>query len=302
MSAGNKHKRLILFLLFTLLLFSSATVITFFVIKDGVSPNNHNYPVYNLFDLTLNNQTKNDLIAQIAFFNKTANKWVPNQQLIDLVKKDMETFETSMTKLAEVYLFSINYTILPGTLHFLLVTKFSNARRIVHKIVSEISTDVETWWFVENISYPLIDLDYISFENTFKYNVIDTIDIVLGHVLYFENGTTSTTYRRQDGLVAALWIFNGTHWILNEEFIQLVINDIQGIEERIYSIEDLNVTYLTDDLGQKPETDVFCTHIIVNIHYKNHLNQYQKLKSYFLLFTILERFWYPEYLSLTIKY
>ncbi|MCG3256126.1 MAG: hypothetical protein KAU62_08595 [Candidatus Heimdallarchaeota archaeon] len=265
-------------------------------VSDEVDPNNHNYPVYNLINLALNNQTSTNLSAQIMIFNQTTQEWELNQQLIEVIEQDMQTLATTIEKLSEIYLYSLNTSFSPGSLNFLLVTKINLAQNAVTTILSAISSDTEKWWYVKHASYPIIDLSEIAVEGSFKYNVIDAMDIQTGYYIYFENGSESFVCREQNGLSASLWLFNGTDWVPNVAFRQLLETDLLGLKQRITEIKDLEARYLHPTFNRDPEK-IYYKNIFtfaVGINYTKCLGTEKQLKTFFLLYSALEQFWYVE--------
>lgn len=268
-------------------------------VSNEVDPNNHNYPVYNLINLALNNQTRANLTAQIMIFNQTTQEWELNLQLIEVIEQDMQTLATTIENLSEIYLYSINNSFLPGSLNFLLVTDLDLAQNAATTVLSAISSDTETWWYVKNASYPIIDLSEIAVEGSFKYNVIDAMDIDTGHPIYFENGSTSFVCREQNGLNASLWLFNGTDWVPNVAFRQLLTTDLLGLKQRIAEIKDLEARYSPPTFNQIPEKiyyeNIFRFAVVIN--YRSCLGTEQQLKAFFLISSALELFWYVERIS-----
>ncbi len=265
-------------------------------VSDEVDPNNHNYPVYNLINLTLNNQTRDNLLAQIMIFNQTTQEWELNQQLIGVIEQDMQTLASTIENLSEIYLYSLNNSFLPGSLNFLLVTELTHAPSTSTTVLSTISSDTETWWYVKNASYPIIDLSEIAVEGSFKYNVIDVLSINTGHYIFFENGSETFVCREQNGLSASLWLFNGTEWVPNIAFRQLLETDLLGLKQRITEINDLEVAYLHPTFNLDPEKihyeNIFSAAIVIN--FTKHLDTEKQLKTFFLLYSALEQFWYVE--------
>ncbi len=268
-------------------------------VSDEVDPNNQNYPVYNIINLALNNQTSADLSAQIMIFNQTTLEWELNQQLIEVIEQDMQTLATTIEDLSEIYLYSLNTSFSPGSLYFLLVTKINLAQNAAATIISTISSDTETWWYVERASYLIIDLSEIAADGSFKYNVIDAMDIQTGHYIYFENGSESFACKEQNGLSASLWLFNGTEWVPNVAFRQLLETDLLGLEQRITEIKDLEARYLHPTFNRDPEKicyeNIFT--FAVGINFTKCLGTEKQLKTFFLLCSALEQFWYVERLS-----
>ena len=265
-------------------------------VNDGVDPDNQNYPVYNLINLALNNQTSTDLSAQIMIFNQTTQEWELNQQLIEVIEQDMQTLATTIENLSEIYLYSLNTSLLPGSLNFLLVTELDLAQNAATTIISTISSDTETWWYVEHASYPIIDLSEIAVEGSFKYNVISNVVVNTGHHIYFENDSQSFVCREQNGLSASLWLYNGTEWVPNVVFRQLVETDILGLKQRITEIKDLGVGYGHPTFNQDSEKihyeNIFS--FAVGIYYTACLDTEQQLQTFFLISSALEQFWYVE--------
>ncbi|MHA1419679.1 MAG: hypothetical protein ACTSWJ_00660 [Candidatus Heimdallarchaeaceae archaeon] len=265
-------------------------------VSDEVDPNNQNYPVYNIINLALNNLTNTNLSAQIMIFNQTTLEWELNQQLIDVIEQDMQTLATTIEDLSEIYLYSLNTSFSPGSLYFLLVTKINLAQNAATTIISTISSETETWWYVERASYPIIDLTEIAADGSFKYNIIDALSINTGHHIYFENDSQSFVCREQNGLSASLWLFNGTEWVPNVAFRQLLETDLLGLKQRITEIKDLEVAYHHPTFNLDPEK-IFYRNIFsfaVGIYYTKCLGTEKQLKNFFLLYTALEQFWYVE--------
>ncbi len=265
-------------------------------VSDEVDPNNQNYPVYNIINLALNNQTRANLSAQIMIFNQTTQEWELNQELIEVIEQDMQTLASTIENLLEIYLYSLNTSFSPGSLNFLLVTELDLAQNAATTILSAISSDTETWWYAKNASYPIIDLSEIAFSGSFKYTVIDVMDIQTGHYIYFENGSETYICREQNGLSASLWLFNGTDWVPNVAFRQLLETDLLGLEQRITEIKNLEVGYLPPTFNRDPEKiyykNIFT--IFFGINFTTSLDTEQQLKTFFLISSALEQFWYVE--------
>lgn len=265
-------------------------------VSDEVDPNNQNYPVYNIINLALNNQTSANLSAQIMIFNQTTQEWELNQQLIEVIEQDMQTLAATIEDLSEIYLYSLNTSFSPGSLYFLLVTKINLAQNAATTIISTISSDTETWWYVERASYLIMDLSKIAADGSFKYNIIDALSINTGHHIYFENGSQSFVCREQDGLSASLWLFNGTDWVPNVAFRQLLETDLLGLKQRITEIKDLEARYLHPTFNRDPEK-IYYENIFsaaVGINFTKCLGTEKQLKTFFLLYSALEQFWYVE--------
>ncbi|MCG3223609.1 MAG: hypothetical protein H7647_04020, partial [Candidatus Heimdallarchaeota archaeon] len=175
-------------------------------------------------------------------------------------------------------------------------TKINLAQNAATTIISTISSDTETWWYVERASYPIMDLSEIAFDGSFKYNIIDAMVIQTGHHIYFENGSQSFVCREQNGLSASLWLFNGTEWVPNVAFRQLLETDLLGLKQRITEIKDLAVAYHHPTYNRDPDKihyrNIFSA--AVGIYFTKCLGTEKQLKTFFLLYSALEQFWYVE--------
>ncbi len=257
--------------------------------SEKIDPSNQCYPVYNLLDLALNNKTNGNISAQVLVFNATTDNWEVNFALLEMIQNDLQPAVDSIDNLDEIYFYSINRSFLPGEIYFLLNTEIKNSENAIQSLFSFISLNNATFWYVENVSFPVFDISAMAFENTLIYNAIIFMGIHTGHTF---NNTNNYVCKELDGLIASPWIRNDSSWVKNTQFRELVINDLTGFVDRTIEIEAY--AYF-DDYGS-PEDTFYdaCIHYNIHINYTQNIDRNQQFKNYFILYSMMERLWYVE--------
>ena len=258
--------------------------------SEKIDPSNQCYPVYNLLDLTLNNRTNGNISAQVLVFNATTDNWDVNFALLEMIQNDLQPAVESIDNLDEIYLYSINRSFLPGEIYFLLNTEIKNSENAIQNLFSFISLNNETFWYLQNVSFPVFDIAAMAFEGTLKYNDIISMAIYTGHTF---NNTNNYVCKELDGLIASPWIINDSSWVKNTPFRELVTNDLTCFVDRITEIESFNV-YFEDSSGFDIGLYRACVSYIINLQYNQDSDRNQQFKNYFILYTMMERLWYVE--------
>jgi hypothetical protein len=260
--------------------------------SEKIDPSNQCYPVYNLLDLTLNNRTNGNISAQVLVFNATTDNWDVNFALLEMIQNDLQPAVESIDNLDEIYLYSINRSFLPGEIYFLLNTEINNSENAIQNFFSFISLNNETFWYVQNVSFPVFDISAMAIGENLMYNAISLMGVNTGHAVYSDN-ETNCVCKELDGLIASPWIKNDSSWVKNTPFRELVTNDLTCFVDRITEIESFNV-YFEDSSGFDIGLYRACVSYIINLQYNQDSDRNQQFKNYFILYTMMERLWYVE--------
>ncbi|MCK4844761.1 MAG: hypothetical protein KAS95_03730 [Candidatus Heimdallarchaeota archaeon] len=260
--------------------------------SEKIDPSNQCYPVYNLMDLALNNKTNGNISAQVLVFNATTDNWEVNFALLEMIQNDLQPVVESIYNLDEIYLYSINRSFLPGEIYFLLNTEINNSENAIQSLFSFISLNNETFWYVQNVSFPVFDISAMAIGENLMYNAISLMEIYTGHAVYSDN-ETNYVCRELDGLIASPWIQNDSSWIKNTPFRELVTNDLTCFVDRIMEIESFNVSF--DD---SINFDIVVSRPFIayglSLLYNQDSDRNQQFKNYFILCSMLIRLWYVE--------
>ncbi len=264
----------------------------YYTSDERIYHSNQNYPLYNLLDLSLNNETRGNITAQVLRFNDTTDNWEVNFALLEMIQNDLQPAVESIDNLDEIYLYSINRSFLPGEVYFLLNTEINNSENAIQSLFSFISLNNETFWYVETVSFPVFDISAMAFGNTLKYNAIILMGIRTGHAIYSDN-ETNCVCKELDGLIASPWIKNDSSWVKNTQFRELVTNDLTCFVDRIIETESFSV-YFEDSSGFDIGLYRACISYTINLQYNQDSDRNQQFKNYFIIYTIMERLWYVE--------
>ena len=247
-----------------------------------ISNDNHNYPIYSLVRLELNNKTQEGLKAQIRIYNNTSGDWELNQALIDRVNQDLGYLENAIDGLKEAKIIDYNDTILPGELYIMLSAESLISRAAVaNDTVAYVLSHSDVWWYVATFEIAHLDLaifdlhlyeyhfgDFsstIEFSTSGNYSVIGkphpplNITSILNGT--FVNNTFVPSYPQRYNLTACFVIYNGTDWVPNYPFLQY-FNDTINFLNSLAIFKNNNVKI-------KPFRSEMIKNTIDSLHYFN---------------------------------
>ncbi len=263
---------------------------SYYTSDERVNPSNQNYPLYNLLDLSLNNETRGNITAQVLRFNDTSDNWEVNSDLIQLLQGDLKNAVESIENLEEISLYSINSSYLPGELCFILVTEISEAKNIITTLISDTLSNNKTFWYLDNASFHVFDIAEIAIWNSLSHNVITYLSIFTSYTNYTSN-ETSYVCSKLDGSTTSPWLTNVSSWNGANQFGKRVSNDLTYIEEKILEVELISLSSCAVGDGFVCENCIRCR---FSITYNEDINRNEQFKNFFLLCTMIESIWYVE--------
>ena len=190
-----------------------------------LSNGNHNYPIYQLMTLTLNNKTQDNIQAQIMLYNQSTDSWQVNQVLLDLINQDLDSLTQYISGLKQITLYDYNDSFLPGEVFFLLSPKvLKDAADVANETIDYILSHNSIWWYVTNITIDYLNLGLFEYfyplSEDLDEDYISIIDIVSTINYTIVNNTFIPSYPQRNNITASILIYNGTDWVYNEPFLK----------------------------------------------------------------------------------
>ncbi len=130
----------------------------------------------------------------------------------------------------------------------------------------------------------------MAYGKTLEYNAIILMEIRTGHTL---NNTHNYVCKELDGLIASPWTQNGSSWVNNTQFRELVTSDLTHIVDRMIEIESYGIGFYGTS-GFEIGSYHACISYSIGIYYNQDSDRNQQFKNYFLLYSMMERLWYVE--------
>ncbi|MHA1685123.1 MAG: hypothetical protein ACTSYD_01820, partial [Candidatus Heimdallarchaeaceae archaeon] len=190
---------------------------------------------------------------------------------------------------------------------------------------------MRSWWYVENVSYPTLDLYEfdLGHPGDFRWLGItsETGDGVLSIVTGFrwwkdrnltldydqskyfrlyQSDNVDYFVRTHDGIIASPWLWNGSQWIINIDFVNILRKDLSLLNnslQEIMHLDNISLSLLLvdiDKMQKRNESFIDPWHEIMIIPYQiifdSSLSRAEQLHLYFLIYALLSNYWYTEYL------
>lgn len=229
----NKNKML----LFQILILISCILIPSFILKPPGKPR----IIASLISLNLNGLSKEDIQAQILIENSTSHEMEENEELLNLVKQDLIFLANQIEGLESLTIYDYKLSPLPGRLDMFLENIRFRDKEYLREINRIIRSDNIRWWYVENLIFTPI-------EETYRHPFCSGSGISIYPMFYepIDSYDDNVTLLRNETLIASWWIAENGNWTFNEEFYQVIVNDILPLKDKISGIEDI---YISDYNG-----------------------------------------------------
>ena len=285
------------------------------VLSEEISPSNHHYPVYNCLILQLNNKTQGNLIARVKILNQTTGERELNRPLLEQITEDMKELAEKVSNLHEIYLYEYNDSVEPGTLYFLLCTTLDHAKESSEQVISIITDDPLTWWYVANVSFPIIDLaryDICKYGN-FDYISTTILGISTGKEIITGNDSTLAYFYERDGIISTPLLYHNetsttlavnetfidpSNFIPNIPFIQVVEQDVKELQDHFWYLYNATLDYLILGLRDFEYNDSITARQLISINiflnYNISLSHDDQFRLFLLISTIYSHFWYAR--------
>lgn len=199
--------------------------------------------IASLVSLYLNGETKEDIQAQILIENITTHEMEENLALINLVKSDIILLSDQIQGLEKIYMYNFSYFPLPGRIDMLLENIKFREKKFLKEINSIIESDKEKWWYIEEFSFTSI-LEEISIVDAYDFHYCG--QYATFNLLSFESPQRyydNVTLQSNETIIASYWIIEDGNWTINEEFVNVINNEIFSLSEKIAGIEEISNPY-----------------------------------------------------------
>ncbi len=199
--------------------------------------------IASLVSLSLNGETKEDIQAQILIENSTTHEMEENSELISLIESDMIILSDLVQGLEKISSYNYSYSPLPGRIDFLLENIHFREKNYLREINSIVESDSEMWWYVEEFSFTPIQEEV---------SIVDSVDFTYcGEFARFnlrsyktpQSHIDNVTLQRNETLIASYWIVEDGNWTSNEDFVNVIDNEIFSLRDIIVGIEEISNPY-----------------------------------------------------------
>ena len=227
----------------------------------------------------------------------------------------MRELAEEISNLHEIYFYEYNDSVEPGTLYFLLCTTLDHAKGSSELVISCITDDPLTWWYVANVSFPILDLaryDICKYGN-FDYISTTLFGILTGRVMITGNDSTLVHFYERDGIVSTPLLYHNetsTTLAVNETFIdpseftpnipfiQVVEQDVKELQNHFWYLYnatlDSAIMGLFEFESNYSITGGDLTDVTISLNYSISLSHDDQFRLFLLISTIYSHFWYAR--------
>ena len=280
---------------------------------------NHNYPIYSLATLTLNNETQGDIQAQIKIYNRTSGKWQLNEALLYHIKQNLVELTENIRGLKQAEIYDYNDTLLPGEVYIVLSAEsLMEIDTIANETVNYVLSHKIVWWYVDSFTIEHLDLSDFNFD-IYKYHFDDFIAVInfgTSDSYTIINNTFIPHYPQRNNLTACIILYNGTDWVPNYPFLEYFNNTIKVLNSfTIFQVNDVKIEPFNLDLVENAigvlhdfnltptlPTNVSQTELnhlfyapstgYIQLTYSSSLDKNEKTMLYFTIFSLLKHLWF----------
>lgn len=199
--------------------------------------------IASLISLNLNGEINYDLQAQILIENLTTHEMEENVELLNLIESDMILLADQIQGLDKINIYNYSSTSLPGQINMLLENIRFKERKHLKEINSIVESDRNKWWYIDEFIFTSI-LEEVSIVDAYDFHYCGKYATF--HLLSFESPqgyNDNVTLQSNETLTASYWIIDDGNWTINEEFVDVIENEIYSLSEKIAGIEEISNPY-----------------------------------------------------------
>lgn len=199
--------------------------------------------IASLISLILNGKINDDLQAQILIENLTTHEMEENVELLDLIESDMTLLTNQILGLDKINIYNYSSTSLPGQINMLLENIRFRERKYLKEINSIIESDRDKWWYIDEFIFTSI-LEEVSIVDAYDFHYCG--QYATFNLLSFESPQRyydNVTLQSNETIIASYWIIEDGNWTINEEFVNVINNEIFSLSEKIAGIEEISNPY-----------------------------------------------------------
>ena len=228
---------------------STITLALIITISIIFSPPGRPRIIASLLTFYLNGEENNGFQAQILIENSTTFELEVNTELISIIESDLNDLANQIEGLERISIYNFTYNPLPGSVNVYLDNVRYKQRMYLDEIIKITNSDKNKWWYIsewmftpilkegetKKDAYPPFgpgDHDYFEFYScepaSFKYN-------------------TNITILQNETVIASMWVIEDGNWTFNEEFYQILVEEVFPFKERILGIRNISMPWLEKD-------------------------------------------------------
>jgi hypothetical protein len=206
--------------------------------------------VASLISLVLNGETKDDLQAQVLIENLTTHIWEENVELLNLVETDMDFLALQFQELDKITIYNYTSTPIPGQIQLFLENVHFREKEYLEEFNYIVESDREKWWYIEEFTFTSI-LEEAGIVDSVDFNYCGSFaNIIATFYDFSQRYAENITLQSNETIIASWWIEDNGSWVFNEDFLNVIEEEIFSLSEVISGIANVS-SYL-----YKNETDI----------------------------------------------
>jgi len=232
-----------------IILESTITLVIIITVSIIFSPPGRPRTISSLLTFYFNGEENNGLQAQILIENSTTFELEVNTELVSVIESDLIFLSGQIEGLQRINIYNFTYDPLPGAVNVYLDNVRYMQRNFLDEIITITNSDKNKWWYISEWMFTPILKEGETKKDAYPpfgpgdYDFFEFYSCEPAFHIYNEN----VTILQNVTVIASMWIIEDGNWTFNEEFYQVLVEEVLSLKERIFGINNISLPWLDKD-------------------------------------------------------